>query len=180
MNPTLRNHATMVAFVDHTLGNIITELNKKGMWENTILLFTSDNGGPIYAGKNPMCFGGANNFPLRGGKTSDWEGGHRAIAFLAGGVVETQARNTTLAKSLDGIISIADWYTTFAMLAGIENVNALEDEKAVENLVPLVDGKDQWPYLMGRVPSSPREEHGFLLSDTSYVKGDFKLLCGNG
>merc|ERR1719427_350324 len=150
------------------------------MWENTILLFTSDNGGPIYGGKNPSVFGGANNFPLRGGKTSDWEGGHRAIAFLAGGVVETQARNTTLAKSLDGIISIADWYTTFAMLAGIENVNALEDEKADKMQVPHVDGKDLWPYLMGRVASSPREDHGFLLSDTTYVKGNYKLICGNG
>lgn len=180
-NPQLRNYATMVTYVDHTLHNIMKEIKKKpGMWENTILLFTSDNGGPIYAGKNPSLFGGANNFPLRGGKTSDWEGGHRAIAFLAGGVVETQARNTTLAKSLDGIISIADWYTTFAMLAGIENVNALEDKHAAKMQVPRVDGKDQWPYLMGRVASSPREDHGFLLSNTSYVKGNHKLLCGNG
>merc|ERR1719228_1220568 len=142
------------------------------MWNNTILLFTSDNGGALYPdpNNNPSMFGGANNFPLRGGKTSDWEGGHRAIAFLAGGVVETQAGNTTLGKSLDGIISIADWYTTFAMLAGIENVNALEDLHADKMQVPHVDGKDLWPYLMGRVASSPREDHGFLLSDTTYVK----------
>jgi len=180
MNPTLRNHATMVTFVDHTLGNIITELNKRHMWENTILLFTSDNGGPIYAGKNPWSFGGANNYPLRGGKTSDWEGGHRAIAFLAGGVVEKQARTTTLGKSLNGSISISDWYTTFAKLAGIENVTALENKHADSMQVPHVDGKDQWPYLMGQVASSPREHHGFLLSNTSYVKGNYKLLCGNG
>jgi len=180
-HPELRNYATMVTYVDYTMKNIIKEIKKKpGMWENTILLFTSDNGGPIYAGKSPSMFGGANNFPLRGGKTSDWEGGHRAIAFLAGGVVETQAGNTTLGKSLDGIISIADWYTTFAMLAGIENVNALEDLHADKMQVLPVDGKNQWPYLMGRVTSSPREDYGFLLSDTSYVKGNFKLLCGNG
>jgi len=177
-NPTLRNHATMVTYVDHTLKNIIEELGD--LWNNTILLFTSDNGGPIYAGKNPMLFGGANNFPLRGGKTTDWEGGHRAIAFLAGGVVEKQARNTTLAKSLDGIISIADWYTTFAKLAGIEHVKIREDEIAHSVHVPPVDGKDQWPYLMGEVATSPREHHGLLLSNSTYVRGNHKLLCGNG
>jgi len=177
----LRNYATMVTYVDHTLDNIMKEIKKKpGMWENTILLFTSDNGGPIYAMKNPALFGGANNFPLRGGKTSDWEGGHRAIAFLTGGVVERQARHTTLGKSLDGIISIADWYTTFSMLAGIDNVASLEDDIADNMMVPHVDGKNQWPYLMGQVASSPREHHGMLLSNTTYVRGKYKLLCGNG
>lgn len=39
------------------------------MWNNTLLWFVSDNGGPIYAG--------GNNFPMRGGKYSEFEGGVR-------------------------------------------------------------------------------------------------------
>jgi len=46
--------------------------------------------------------------------------------------------------------------------------------------VPHVDGKNQWPYLMGQDASSPREHRGFLLSDTTYVSGNHKLICGNG
>eukprot|EP00662_Eupelagonemidae_sp_cell21_P052772 gene52772-12330_t len=44
------------------------------MWGDTLLVFTSDNGGPVYGNGTA----GANNWPLRGGKMSNWEGGIRA------------------------------------------------------------------------------------------------------
>ena len=45
-------------------------------------VFTSDNGGPVYFGGAA----GANNYPLRGGKTSNYQGGIRVNAFASGGI----------------------------------------------------------------------------------------------
>ena len=59
-------------------------------------------GGPIY---RP---GGANNHPLKGGKYSDWEGGVRANAFLAGGALPPAAAG----RAYDGLFSVADWFAT--------------------------------------------------------------------
>ena len=49
----------MVHYLDDAIGNLVKEWQAKHMWENTLMWFVSDNGGPIYAG--------GNNFPLRGG-----------------------------------------------------------------------------------------------------------------
>eukprot|EP00959_Pyramimonas_sp_CCMP1952_P126523 2646350-Pyramimonas_sp.AAC.1 len=73
-------------------------MKTKGMWDNTLVIFTSDNGGPIY---EP---GAANNYPLKGGKYSDWEGGIRTNAFVSGGFVPAARRGSVHS----GVVSIAD------------------------------------------------------------------------
>lgn len=50
------------------------------MYDNTLIIFTSDNGGPIY---EP---GAASNHPLRGSKYNDWEGGVRTNAWVSGAI----------------------------------------------------------------------------------------------
>ena len=78
------------------------------MWENTLLVFSTDNGGNL---------GGSGiNYPLRGGKYTFWQGGVRGLGFVAGGLVPRHLRGTTW----DGAVHAADWYTTFASLAGVE------------------------------------------------------------
>ena len=66
-----QRYAAMVRYMDDTIGELTTALRARGMWANTVLAFSADNGGPIY---EP---GAANNHPLKGGKYSDWEGGLR-------------------------------------------------------------------------------------------------------
>ena len=67
------------------------------------------NGGPVYGPEFgcAKCTGsaGANNFPLRGGKHSNFEGGVRSNAFVSGGLVPAAMRG----KALDGLIGIEDW-----------------------------------------------------------------------
>ncbi len=55
--------------MDGAIGNLTDALVAKGMWNNTLIVFSSDNGGPIYNNGSA----GANNFPLRGGKMSNFD-----------------------------------------------------------------------------------------------------------
>jgi arylsulfatase A-like enzyme len=56
----------MMSGIDASIGNITATLKAAGMWEDTLLIFASDNGGPSLV--DGASF--ANNFPLRGGKGS--------------------------------------------------------------------------------------------------------------
>jgi len=57
-----RHYAAMVLYMDDAVGEVVRALRDRGMWESTLLVFLSDNGGPVY---EP---GAANNHPHKGGK----------------------------------------------------------------------------------------------------------------
>ena len=73
-------------------------------------------------------------------KLSDWEGGVRVNAFVSGGFLPAAARGT----KASGMLSIADWYSTFAGLAG---VNGSHDPSAAAAGLPHVDSIDMWPMI---------------------------------
>ena len=54
-----RKYAAMVTTMDEALAKVVEAFKAKGIWNDTVLIFTTDNGGPL---------GSANNFPLRGHK----------------------------------------------------------------------------------------------------------------
>jgi len=70
-------YAAMVAVLDDNIKNVTDALKAKGMWDNTLMIFSSDNGGPIDVEENA-----ANNYPLRGGKYSEFEGGVYVVSCL--------------------------------------------------------------------------------------------------
>ena len=92
----------MISAVDSTVGNVTSALKATQQWDNTLLVFTSDNGGP--SGRS-VSGASANNWPLRGGKHTAWEGGHRVLAFVTGGLVPAAMRG----KKLEGYVHAADW-----------------------------------------------------------------------
>jgi len=140
-----RRYRAMVSFLDDAVGNITDTLQSNtGMWEKTVLVFASDNGGPIYRYGSP----GANNHPLRGGKASNWEGGIRVNSFVSGGMVPAKMRG----KKLDGLVALWDWYATFASLAGVDPT----DESAARLGLPPVDSVSVAAYVMGTASQSPR------------------------
>ena len=105
----LQANTAMVALMDDVVGNVTAAIRSKpGMWDNTLLLWSSDNGGASHRG------GGANNFPLRGGYYNNWEGGIRVSALLAGGALPSAMRG----KKMEGFVHEADWWATFCHLAG--------------------------------------------------------------
>ena len=72
----------MVTAMDDAVGNVTQALKESGLYENTIIVFFSDNGGPTGRTGKHGSGNGASNWPLRGGKGSVFEGGTRTPAFI--------------------------------------------------------------------------------------------------
>ena len=125
---------------------------------------------------------GGNNWPLRGGKFSNWQGGIKTNAFVSGGFVPPARRGTVST----GHITAWDWYATYCDIAGV----SVDDPKAAAAGLPGVDGVAQWPFLSGLNSTSPRSI--VYIGDTAatsfngdgealvggVIRGDIKLLVG--
>ena len=77
----------MVSGLDIAIGQIVEKLKQEGLYEESIILFSSDNGGHNAAcGVRRGCGddggSGGSNYPLRGQRATLWEGGMRVPAFL--------------------------------------------------------------------------------------------------
>jgi arylsulfatase I/J len=143
-----QKYNSMVNYLDNNIGVVVTALKQAKLYENTLVVFSSDNGGPI--------MGPGNNYPLKGGKYSNFEGGIRVPAFVSGGFLPSRVRNTRES----GLMAGWDWYATFASLAGVDPT----DEKAAKAGLPPIDSVNLWPLLSGNTEKSPRDH--LLLSST--------------
>lgn len=119
-------YAGLVEAMDDAVGVVMAALSKAGLNENTIIVFTSDHGG--------VASGDAfstSNFPLRGGKGYQWEGGLRVPYFIK---VPGQTELVTLSTPASGI----DLFPTLIELAGVE----MPDEVTLDgiSLVPAMNG----------------------------------------
>jgi arylsulfatase I/J len=166
-----RLYAAMTLYMDETVGKLTEALKARGMWDDTLIIFTSDNGGPIY---EP---GSANNHPLKGGKYSDWEGGIRTNAFVSGGFVPSTLRGT----EFHGVISIADWYATLCELAGVDpfdsraaKANVWLEANGLPRLHP-VESVAQWGFLLNGTNARPDALH---ISEKALIEYPFKLVTG--
>lgn len=129
--------ASMVTRLDKYVGEIIELLKKKGMAENTLVLFTSDNGPHRENGGDPEFFD--NNGIFRGIKRDLYEGGIR-VPFIAWwpGTIKAGSLN-------DDALALWDLYPTFQRLAGI-------------SVSKNIDGISMVPALMGR----KQDEHKYM------------------
>ena len=133
-----RTYQAMVSVADNVTGHLVELLKSKNIWDNTFMVVSADNGGA-------KCMG--SNYPLKGCKGSYFEGGVRSLAFANGGLLPDKMRGT---KS-EGFIHIADWYTTFCKLAGVDSSDSGPGKFPV-------DGLDVWPIITGENTTTPHEE----------------------
>jgi len=141
-----QKYHAMVNFADEAIGNLTSLLKSKGMWDETVVVFSSDNGGPIYAAGSA----GANNYPLKGGKMNNWEGGIRVNAWVSGGFVAPSMRGT----KYEGLVTGWDWYATFCALAGVDPT----DHRAALANLPPIDSHSHAGLILGTSVTSPRTE----------------------
>lgn len=104
-------YAAMVEHVDDAVGKVIQKLKGKGLYNNTIIIFTSDNGGLIGRNRTEKI---TDNTPLRHGKGGIYEGGVR-VPFIA-----VWANKISQGKTNDTPIISADIYPTILGLTGVQ------------------------------------------------------------
>jgi arylsulfatase A-like enzyme len=151
---TRRSIAGMLSAVDEAIGQITAALDEKGRLKDTLIIFSSDNGGP-----NPGT--ATMNTPLRAGKGTIYEGGIRVCSFA------TWPGKIPAGISIDEPMHAVDWYPTLVKLTG-----ASADQK----LAP--DGLDIWPVLTqgAKSPHDALLLPGMAPDKMALRMGDWKLL----
>lgn len=118
-------YASMVDNLDRNIGLLIAKLKEKQMFDNTLFVFTSDNGG---------LFGVTRQKPLRAGKGSYYEGGIREPFFFV-------YRSRIKANSKSNVpITNMDIFPTILNYAGINNIDLKLDG---DNLSSILEGKTE-------------------------------------
>ena len=163
-DPSRRAYAAMITAMDDQIGRVLVAVEKKGMRDNSLIVFHSDNGGTqnaMFAGEGDMskikipC----DNGPYRDGKASVYEGGTRVVS-LANWAGHIQAG--TVAEMIHAV----DMYPTLAGLAGASTTKCK----------PL-DGLNVWDTISAGKPS-PRTEVIYNVEPfrAGIRQGDWKLI----
>lgn len=149
-----------VVQTDKTVGRILATLESRGLAENTLVIFTADNGPETYAYPRVKNFGHRSMGPLRGVKRDLWEGGHRVPTIIRWpGVIPA-------GKVSNGLLSQIDFYATLAALTGGE-VPAGNAE----------DSYDQRALWLGTGPSARTElVHNTNPNGYALRQGDWVLI----
>lgn len=119
------DYASMVEKLDYAVGQLMAALEDKGLADNTLVIFTSDQGGIAKF---------HSQAPLRAGKGSYYEGGIRIPLLMRWpGVIEAGSETRELVNGLD-------FYPTFMQAAGIDQPGGLDGL----SLLPLMTGSTDW------------------------------------
>lgn len=154
--------AKLVALIEHMddgIGKVMSALKTSGQADNTIVIFSSDNGGQLSVG--------ANNGPLRDGKQSVYEGGLKVPTIVVWpGKVQPSSTTKFRAMSMD-------IFSTLAEIAGVEQ----PDECEGRSFLPTLRGNEQPPlrdlWFFSRREGGP--PYGGKTIE-AVIQGNWKLL----
>ena len=150
-------YADVITMVDDHIGILLDALDRMGLTEDTLVIFTSDNGpwlGPHHGG---------SAYPFRGGKAQVWEGGFRSPCLWRWPSVLTAGQTS------DAMITALDLLPTVARLAEAP----VPDDR-------IIDGHDVWPVLTAGQDSPTQAFHYYARGRLEAVRrGRFKLVFAN-
>ena len=157
--------AASISHMDEAIGKIIVALDRAGLRKNTLLIFTSDNGGPqhteggSYGGKYKQQKGTlSDNGPLRGWKGDTYEGGVLVPAFV-------NWPGKLKPRTEDAVMCALDWLPTLAALTGFE----VKPEMKLE-------GRNIWPFLTGESHGEARSLYWNTSKQSAVRVGNWKLV----
>lgn len=147
---TRRAYKEMIEVMDEGIGRIVAEVKAAGLEKDTLIIFFSDNG--------PSKLGSAG--PLRGGKGSIYEGGHRvpAVAYWPGVITPGSESATPVAGT--------DIFPTLIAIADAERPDQLK-----------LDGVNLLPILQGGELSAPRSLYWGIKNQIAVREGPWKLVA---
>ena len=150
---TMRVYAAMIRSLDRNIGRVLQQLKDQGLDDNTLVIFTSDNGGAHYIGLEGI------NSPYRGWKATFFEGGIRVPFFMR------WPGSIPAGASVTAPVSHFDIFATAAAAAG---------QKAPGDRI--IDGVNLLPFINGEAPGRPHDVL-FWRTDTYLTvrAGDWKL-----
>ncbi len=150
---TMRVYAAMIRSLDRNIGRVLQSLKDQGVDENTLVIFTSDNGGAHYIGIDGL------NSPYRGWKATFFEGGIRVPYFMRWPAAIPKGVNYAAP------VSHFDVYATAAAAAGTK--------------VPAdrtIDGVNLLPFIGGQAGSRPHDVLHWRTDSYRVIReGDWKL-----
>jgi len=161
-----RNHCAMVVGLDEQIPKVVLAA-RKILGKNTVVVFSSDNGGSVWEG--------GLNTPLRGGKFTTFEGGVRVPGFVLD--FSHKSQYASKRRDMKHMIHISDWLPTFISwtrrtdllkglhIDGVSQARALKYNQRIRNelVIEMID---------------PEHSHDSIQS-WAYRKGDYKIIMGN-
>jgi len=144
--------------MDDNIGYVLKKLEDMGQLDNTIIVFTTDNGAEV------ITYPDGGVTPFKGGKLTTWEGGMRAPCVIRWpGHIKP---NTVI----NGIFASLDWVPTFVDIAGGPKGDDLNKQiqagKYPGIVKTMLDGVDQRAYLEGTSPNSARDTFFYYSNST--------------
>ena len=157
-------YGDFMMMVDHMIGRILDSLDENGMTDDTLVIFSSDNG-PVWFDADVARFGHDSSGGLRGMKADAWEAGHR-MPFIVRWPGKVRAGSTS-----NQLICFTDVVATFAEIVGAQLPNSSELDS--ESFLPVLRGQAKKPIRDSLVIPSG--------NGTKTVRmGDWKLIMGLG
>eukprot|EP00054_Salpingoeca_dolichothecata_P022281 m.145689 g.145689 ORF g.145689 m.145689 type:complete len:281 (-) comp24284_c1_seq6:481-1323(-) len=149
-NDTYKLAGAFLTELDYGVGNVTQTLKDEGLFDDSVVIFQSDNGGPLHH---------SNNYPYRGGKWTFWEGGVRLASFVSSPMLPKERQG----KVYYGMAHSADWYKTI--------VEGIVGGKLPNNTGPNPpDSFNLWPAILSN-GSSPRNEVVSQVSNQWFSSG---------
>ncbi|KAJ9452377.1 Arylsulfatase [Diplonema papillatum] len=170
VSPVGRNKlCNMIGNFDETVGEVVETYKRAGIWDDTLMIFFSDNGGATSAATRGSF---SSNYPLRAGKVSFFEGGVRTLGFVQGGerVLPHYARGSIKSN----LMHVVDLLPTVFGAARLRS----------SNLPAGIDGVNQWWTIISPIDmTGPRSEIPINIqrggnNRTAIIVGEWKLLVG--